>query len=212
MDVPTPEQMQRTVADARKVCGDALIVGGIAVGYHGWKRITQDVDLLYSASDGSILQRFRKDFQIVIKAASGWHELRHRKTKVRLELIPEGGLGTYGFIPGPRTVGGQDSVISLLGLAWLKLVSGRLQDMADLAQLAKVRMDDMRAAKDRLPSELQPRFTEVLAQAQKELDYDPHHNPNHGIPPGSVKETAPQYGKKRKPKARAKRRTAKARA
>ena len=202
MDVPTPEQMQRTINDARKVLGDALIAGGVAVGYYGWKRITQDVDLLYSATDGTILARLRKDFRIVIKANSGWHELAHRKTKVRLELIPEGGIGTYGFIPGPRTVGGRDGMISLLGLSWMKLVSGRSKDITDLVEIAKSQLDEMRSIQSGLPPELQPRFAEALAQAQKELDYDPHHENRGGAQ--SAQEAAPRYGKVRKPKAAAK--------
>ncbi len=191
---PSADEILATLKDLQPVQGSSLVIGGLAVGYHGWERVTGDVDILYAHADGLILQRLKKDFKIVLKAKNGWHHLEHRKTKVRLELIPEGGLATYGFIPGPKTVGGEGGFISLHGLAWLKLVSGRSQDIADLVQLAKIRMDDMRAAKDRLPPELQPRFEEVLVQAQKELDFDPHHNGDHGAP--GVKESAPRYGKK----------------
>jgi hypothetical protein len=193
--------MEQTINDARKALGDALIVGGVAVGYYGWKRVTLDVDILYAATDGKILSHLRKDFKLVIKAKSGWHELQHRKTKVRLKLIPEGGLGTNGFIPSPKTAGGNEGIISLLGLAWMKLVAGRSKDLTDLVEIGKTRLPEMKALALRLPAELQPHFSEVLAQAQKELAYDPHNNKDHGIP--GVKESPAPYGKKRKTKHRA---------
>ncbi len=207
MDLHHSAEIAQTLADLRPVLGPAVVIGGMAVIHYGYHRYTKDVDILYPHSDGLILQRLKKDFKIVLKAKNGWHHLEHRKTKVRLELIPEGGLTTYGFIPGPKTVGGENGFISLYGLVWLKLVSGRSQDIADMVQLAKVGvgMERMHAVKDRLPSELKPRYEEVLAQAQKELDYDPHHNPDHDIPPDSVKEAPRRYGKKRKAKVAAKR-------
>ena len=194
---PTPEAILKTVTDAKKVLGDALFIGGIAVGHHGHERTTEDVDILYpNYSEHEFLRALQKDFKIVIKAESGWHQLEHRKTKVRVELIPEGGLGTYGFIPGPKTVGGKDGFISLLGLAWLKLVSARSQDIADLVNLAQKQMRGMHALTAKLPPELRERFQAVLTQAQFEMDNDPLRRAKKERDAGSAQEPSPRYGKK----------------
>src|SRR5262245_20207302 len=105
---PDSKAMGEALEDLRKVQGEALIVGGIAVIHYGYARSTTDVDLLYAHVDGKILERLKPFFKIVLKAKNGWHHLAHRKTGVRLELIPEAGLTTYGFIPGPKSVGGKD--------------------------------------------------------------------------------------------------------
>src|SRR5262249_20745987 len=106
VNTPDGERIEATLQDLRTVQGPALIIGGLAVIHYGYERSTQDVDILYSQSDGGILKRLRPHFKIVLKAKNGWHHLEHKTTGVRLELIPEGGLTTYGFIPGPATVGG----------------------------------------------------------------------------------------------------------
>ncbi len=142
--------------------------------HYGYRRYTNDIDILYPNYDeADILRRLKKDFKIVLKAKNGWHHFEHRKTKVRLELIPEGGLTTYGFIPAPQTVGGDKGFISLFGLAWMKLVSGRMKDEADLVEIAKSgQLNAMKKFTARLPEELQARYKDLLARAERELHTD----------------------------------------
>ena len=194
---PSPEEILTTITDVKKALGNALIAGGIAVGHHGHERVTQDVDVLYSSSsEHALLKALKKDFKMVVRAKGGWHELQHRRTKVRLELIPEGGLGTYGFIPGPKTTGGKGGFISLLGLCWLKLLAGRLQDSADLAALCKLRLSEMEAMAPRLPDDLRPRFLEILAQARREMESDPYKRRGSGKDSDGLREPAAAYGKR----------------
>jgi hypothetical protein len=198
VDTPSSEKLVITLSDVSKSLGSALVVGGMAVIHHGYERNTQDVDLLYSNHDEfELLRRLKKDFKVVSKAKSGWHHLEHRKTKVRLELIPEGGLGTYGFIPGPKTVGSDGGFVSLKGLIWLKLVAGRMQDLADIVILAKQRMKVLRRLKSELPQEFHERYEELLVQAQRELDTDPDPNSLIG---GRVREAPARYGKRKRRK------------
>ena len=209
VETPSAKDLEEALEDFRKVQGSALLIGGIAVIHYGYERSTKDMDALYADGDGGILRRLEPHFRIVIQAESGWHELEHRKTKVRLELVPAGGIGTYGFIPGPKTVGGEGGFISLWGLIWLKLVSGRLQDEADLATLAKARMNEFAAARERLPKELHERFDELLTRARREMEYDPHRHPDKGAPgagPAKAREAAGRYGlpKRKKKEARRK--------
>lgn len=173
VDTPDSDAIEQTLQDLRTAQGSALLIGGLAVIHYGYERSTAAIDLLYARADGAILKRLRPRFKTVLKSRSGWHHLQHKKTGVRVELIPEGGLTTYGFIPGPALVGGRDGFISYFGLVWLKLVSGRLKDLADLSELAKRNMKQAEAVRKKLHPELQKKYREVLAQARKEIENDP---------------------------------------
>lgn len=174
MQTPGAADIVRTLDDLRKAQGPALVIGGLAVIHHGYRRLTEDVDILYAHEDGGVLKRLRPAFKVVLKAKNGWHQLEHRETGVRLELIPEGGVTTYGFIPGPDAVGGEEGFVSLFGLVWLKLVSGRAKDDADVVELAKSRMKELAALRGRLPGELHGRFDDIVARAKREMENDPH--------------------------------------
>ena len=196
VDTPSSQNLEHTFQDVSKALGSALVVGGMAVIHHGYERGTQDVDIIYFNHDeADILRRLKKEFKVVTKAKSGWHHLQHRKTKVRLELIPEGGLGTYGFIPSPKVLGSDGGFVSLRGLIWLKLIAGRMQDLADIVILAKQRMKVLRGVKRELPPEFHARYEELLVQAQRELDTDPDPNSLIG---GRVRESPPRYGKRKR--------------
>jgi len=174
MDTHSSEAIAHTLADMQKAQGDALIAGGVAVIHYGYKRYTHVIDILYPNHDeADILRRLKKDFKIVLKAENGWHHFEHRKTKVRLELIPEGGLTQYGFIPGPKIVGGENGFVSLFGLVWMKLVSGREKNDADLMEVAKTgQLSSMRKLCEKLPAELRERYTAILDRAERELRTD----------------------------------------
>lgn len=174
---PSSEEMVRVVTDLREVLGSALVIGGVAVGHYGLERTTTDVDILYKNRDAKILQRLGKHFDPVLSAESGWHEMKHKATGIRLELIPEGGLGQYGFIPFCDTVGGKDGFISLPGLIWLKLVAGRRKDELDIIELYKRNPEKVLEARAVLPGELLERFNAFVSIAQGELDNDPYLHP-----------------------------------
>lgn len=174
LKTPSATDIERTLEDLRQAQGTALIIGGMAVIRYGYERLTKDIDILYAHADGNILNRLDACFKIVLKAVNGWHHLEHRQTGVRLELIPEGGLTTYGFIPGPQTVGGADGFISLFGLVWLKLVSGRAKDDADIVEIAKQNMVTVADLRDKFHPELQDRFDAVIVRAKKEIENNPN--------------------------------------
>jgi len=201
MQVHGPEEMAKTFEDLRKVQGTALVIGGLAVIHYGYQRYTHDIDILYAYSDARILDRLKTDFKLVKKLKSGWHKLEHRKTGVRLELIPEGALGTYGFIPGPKAVGGENGFISLFGLVWLKLISWRPQDRADLDLLAKKRLSEFTALRERLHPEMHERFDQVIAEAKWGMEHDPSQAPDdltQGRDAAGVGEAPGRYAKKKR--------------
>lgn len=177
VNTPTSASMDQTVRDLREVQGSAWIIGGLAVAHYGLERTTEDVDILYENRDTQILKRLSKYFEVVRNASNGWSELRHKVTAVRLELIPEGGLTQFGFIPFCNIVGGADGYISLSGLIWLKLVSGRPQDDADVVRLLKLHPDVILRLRHELTEVLQTRLDELGNKAVQDSDNDPFLHP-----------------------------------
>jgi|ERR1043165_8428852 hypothetical protein len=171
------EEIRKAVDDLKPCLGSALVAGGLAVMHHGYERYTNDVDILYAYSDSDILKRLSSKFKRVKKAKSGWHKFEHRKTGVRLELVPEGVLTTYGIIPGPHLFESDNGFLPLWGLVWLKLVSGRAKDDADITELAHRRLNDVIATRQKLPSELHERFDALIARTKREIETDPNNGP-----------------------------------
>jgi hypothetical protein len=91
-------------------------------------------------------------------------------------LIPEGGLTTYGFIPGPHLFSSDNGFLPLWGLVWLKLVSGRAKDDADVIELARRRFEDVAVTRQKIPSELYERFDALIARAKQEMANDPNNS------------------------------------
>ena len=178
MDAPGSNEMQKVLTDLKPVLGSALVIGGLAVIHHGYRRSTDDADILYANSDDTILKRLSDKFKLVKKAKNGWHRFEHKVTGIRLELIPEGGLTTYGFIPGPRFFGSDRGFLPLWGLLWLKLVSGRGKDEADIMELARAGMEGVLAAREKLPEEFFARFDALIARVKLEIENDPSNAPD----------------------------------
>ena len=173
MTSPSSNDLERLLADLKPILGSAIVIGGLAVIHHGYVRATDDADILYAHADETILKRLSKKFKLVKKGKSGWHQLEHKATKVRLELIPEGGLTTYGFIPGPHFFGSDNGFLPLLGVMWLKLVSRRPKDEADIVELAVRRMKDVEATREKLPDELHEHFDALIVRAKAQIESDP---------------------------------------
>ena len=170
------ESMNRTLRDLRSLQGSALVIGGIAVIEHGYVRFTEDIDLLYKNRDAKILHRLAKHFDVVIQAESGWHQLEHKVTKIRVELIPEGALGQYGFLPFCDDVAGEAGFISLAGLLRLKLIAGRMKDEVDIVELYKRVPAKIESARPQLPAEFHARFDALIERAKREMGFDPYKN------------------------------------
>jgi len=176
MSTPTADDLKAALSDLKLVLGSAMVIGGLAVAHHGYARSTEDLDILYADSDSAILKRLMPKFKRVKKAKNGWHKFEHRKTKIRLELIPEGGLTTYGFIPGPHLFESDNGFLPLWGLVWLKLVSGRAKDDADVIELTRRRLNDVVSVREKLPSELHERFDALITRAKQEMANDPNNS------------------------------------
>ncbi len=141
------------------------LVGGMALGEHGYLRMTEDVDILLSPSG---LQRFCDRFVgwgYVATPTGASRSFRDTESGVRVEVLVSGeypGDGKPKPVSFPDPVGvtaGADGlrVLSLPRLVELKLASGmtaphRLRDLADVQEIIKAQRLDERFAEQLDPS------------------------------------------------------------
>ena len=163
----------------RKVCTDLKrleipysIVGGIALFFHGYRRFTEDVDLLVTAEGLDLLHR-KLDGRGYLPPFDGSRSLRDTETGVRIEFLTTGGFPGDGR---PKAVSFPDptrcsveinglQIVQLEKLLELKLASGlsnprRARDLADVQELIAVL---------RLSSEMADRLDESVREKYREL-------------------------------------------
>lgn len=153
-----------------------LVIGGCAVHHHGYRRFTQDVDVLVpsasvEAIDGALSQHgFVRDSPT---------RLRHVATGVRVDVLPSGlplARRPDLSFPDPRTLPASPDdgeVVGLVPLLRLKLLAGRRQDIADIVALLKP-LDDsaylhIEAA---IPATLRAELAAFREEALEELRFD----------------------------------------
>lgn len=126
------------------------VVGGMALVAHGYKRNTEDVDILVSASDLRTLHE-ALDGRGYLPPFTGSRQLRDTRTGVKIEFLiagqyPGDGAPKPVAFPDPAAVAVQIDGISYVRLPTLielKLASGmtnpgRLRDLADVQELIRV--------------------------------------------------------------------------
>ncbi len=144
--------MQRVAARLKELNIPYAVAGGMALFQHGFRRFTEDVDLLVTA-DG--LKRIHDSLEGLgyLPPFTGSKNLRDTETGVRIEFLVSGGFPGDGkakpvAFPDPRDVGIEIDGISCLklpSLVELKLASGtaawRLKDLGDVQEI--IRMFDL---------------------------------------------------------------------
>ena len=126
------------------------VVGGLALGAHGFRRYTEDVDILVTQES---LTRIHAELDGLgyIPPFPGSRHLRDASTKVKIEFLVTGGFPGDGK---PKPVAFPDPsghTINVRGIEYLQLprfielkiasgltASHRLKDLADIQELAKV--------------------------------------------------------------------------
>jgi hypothetical protein len=153
------------------------VVGGMAMFAHGYRRFTEDLDLLVTRdSMGEILERF--EGLGYVQPAGTTSKLRDTNTGVRIEFLISGQYPGDGkpkpvVFPDPRDVSIELAgvrYVNLPTLIDLKLASGmsaphRLKDLADVQELIHV----LKLPRDfaaRLNASVRTRFTELWDAAQ----------------------------------------------
>lgn len=118
------------------------IIGGMAAIKHGYKRYTQDVDMVIARQHLDTIVRVapRYGIKVIWHDPHGWHKLQYEN--MRIEVVPEGAKPKKDApttIPSPQQLGvseGSDYA-SLEGWMETKLSSGRGLDRADVIQVLK---------------------------------------------------------------------------
>jgi hypothetical protein len=118
------------------------IIGGMAAIYHGYERLTKDIDVVVGKAhlDSLIRVAPRYGIKVIWQDPKGWHKLRYGS--VDIEIIPEGGEPAKqapATIPGVKQLGVDMGAeyATLEGWIETKLASNRIQDRADVVRVIK---------------------------------------------------------------------------
>ena len=162
---------------------DYAIAGAIALGEHGFKRLTVDVDVLIRRQD---LDRFKAEWlgRGYVEVRPGGKAVRDTINNVKIDFLITGDFPGDGkpkpvSFPDPRDaaiVGARYRVVAIDRLVEMKLASGmtaphRLQDLADVLRLIGA-ADLPRGFSARLDPSVRDKFEELwLASLHAEDDY-----------------------------------------
>jgi len=136
-----------------------VIVGGLAVQYHGYRRMTEDIDILISKAD---YDRLVEDGKIK------FGQLKI-KPGIQIDVISEGKDNN----PSPEFIRDEDTYWPTLeGLIYHKLLFRRMKDKADIVELLKANEmteDLYNRTINLLSNEMIPSFEELWLRAEEEL-------------------------------------------
>lgn len=153
------------------------LVGGMAMFFHGYRRFTEDVDLLVTPEGLAELHRQLEGLGYVPPFA-GSKQLRDVESGVRVEFLVTGGFPGDGkpkpvAFPDPTTCRVEIDGVQCLNLAKLielKLASGmsnerRLKDLADAQSLIET-LQLSRDVVSQLDPSVQPKYLELWQSIQ----------------------------------------------
>jgi len=156
------------------------IAGGMAMFFHGYRRFTEDVDILVTPEGLAEIHR-RLDGLGYVPPFTGSKNLRDTERGVRIEFLVTGGYPGDGkpkpvAFPDPAAVSIEIDGIDFLrldSLVELKLASGtepsRLRDLADVQELIRI-LRLPREYAERLDPSVRPLFLERWAVVQNISD------------------------------------------
>jgi hypothetical protein len=180
------QALEQLAADLRKHGIDYAVTGGVALFAHGYKRVTEDINLVLTAEG---LETFRKE----LLGHGPWGVCGYDQTDSRNRVLsfPYGvsiEIVTTGEYPGdgkPKPVSMPDPAaaaieidgirfVTLEKLVELKLASGmtapdRLKDLADVQELIKVRALPDEFA-ERLDPYVRAKFLELCETVKRPRD------------------------------------------
>jgi hypothetical protein len=174
---PVYKTLRRTIKNLEKAKIPYAVMGGMAVNLHGYRRTTNDVDILLTAEG---LAEFRKRFVPKHYDATPQRPRRFtdRKNQVIVDFLVTGlfpGNGRPGPIAFPdpvavRTTIEDWEVINLAVLVELKLAAQRHQDFADVISLIRAQQLDESFA-DRLHPSVRSDYVQCLEEKRREDEY-----------------------------------------
>jgi hypothetical protein len=168
-----PEAFKQALQDLKKIVralpgAYAVIVGGLALQEWGYERYTEDIDVVVDAANfGAVTERLRRlGYDITPE-----RNLRHRETKIEIDLLKEGAQlkGSVSPLPHPRELGRNLGFASLPALIALKLNGNRRRDLADVVELLKRHPREIEKITAVLPAALQAKFIQLAEEARQEM-------------------------------------------
>ncbi len=152
------------------------VVGGMAMFFHGYRRFTEDVDLLVTKESLKLIHEKLEGLGY-LPPFSGSKHLRDTSTGVKVEFLTTGEYPGDGkekpvAFPDPSAVGTVIDGVRVVGLKTrveLKLASGtvahRLKDLADVQELIRA-LNLPEEMADELDESVRQRFRELWASAR----------------------------------------------
>jgi len=149
------------------------LVGGLAVVHHGYRRLTEDIDVLLDPAALPTLASLASQHGCSVVSRT---RLRHDASGVDVDLLVAGDPlprvqdGTYPALdqvqPSPR----DSDFVALPSLVALKLRAHRHQDIADVVELLKLRSDaEYLELESQIPVALRPTLARLRDDALEEL-------------------------------------------
>jgi hypothetical protein len=175
---PVHKSMRRLVKRLDKAGISYVLVGGMALFFHDYRRATNDVDLLLTEQG---LAEFRQRF-VPKNYAPTEGRPRHfvdKTSRVEIDILVAGGIPGRGHptpirYPDPSAVGeliDSISVVNLPTLVQLKLAARRHQDFADVEKL--IRFNDLdESFAERLDPSVRRDYIECLEEKRRDDEHD----------------------------------------
>jgi hypothetical protein len=175
---PVHKTMRRTIKNLEKAKIPYALMGGMAVNLHGYRRTTNDVDILLTPDGLAEFQRrfVPKHYDTTPRRPRRFTD---RKNQVIIDFLVTGlypGNGQPGPIAFPdpaavsTTIEGWE-VINLSVLVELKLAARRYQDFADVVSLIRAHQLEESFA-DRLHPSVRSDYIECLEEKRREDEYE----------------------------------------
>jgi hypothetical protein len=164
---------------------ESVLAGDWAVWRHGFVgRVTQDMDIVLPADRVEEFLRVASvsGFEMVPPSPGRWPQLRHKKTDVKVDILPEGARPGTPSRPAPTTIrhpatmgatGASLVFISLPALIELKIAAGRVRDEADVIELVRVNLDLVDTIREQLRTlhaDYVAAFDRLVARAREQDD------------------------------------------
>lgn len=176
---PTVAALRRA---AEEISARVLLVGGAAVIRHGYERTTIDRDFLVGYRDVERLAEHLMDDPDWERLEIRRYAFLYRPTTVQVDFLVTRDLMDLGrpyLFPDLDDVETADEVegvpvVGLHDLLWLKLLAGRMRDLADMMELCKLHLaqvdpDRVLRRLQREDEDLREKLVEILKKAPIEL-------------------------------------------
>ncbi len=173
--------LRRLTAKLDELGVDYAVAGGMALFMHGFRRYTEDVDVLVTGDGLTRIHEALEGLGYVVPFA-GSKNLRDVHDGVRIKFLLSGGFPGDGkpkpvAFPDPKLVAIEREGVRILNLPTLielKLASGmtspgRLKDLADVQQLAQLLKLDASFG-EQLHPYVRPKFAELVEALPQEPD------------------------------------------